>query len=181
MKTLVVYKSKTGYVENYAKWISQDLKCDLKKIDDVDTDLLIQYDTIVYGGGLYAVGINGIDLIKSNYDTLSNKNIIVFMSGASPYREDIIDEIVEQNFTENQKSKIKFFYLRGGFNYYKLNLKDKLLMRLLQLKLKSKSILKIKLTPDERGMLSAYSKPIDFTRKEKIRPIIEYLKILNLS
>jgi len=39
--------------------------------------------------------------------------------------------------------------------------------------------LKRKRTPDEKGMLAAYSKPIDCAKKENIRELIEFAKSLD--
>ena len=41
---------------------------------------LAEYDTIVFGGALYAAGINGLRIIKNNFDVLAGKKIIVFTS-----------------------------------------------------------------------------------------------------
>ncbi len=71
---VVIYKSKTGFAKKYAEWISEALKCDIKENTKLSLDDLIQYDTIIYGGGLYAVGINGINLIKNNFEALKEKN-----------------------------------------------------------------------------------------------------------
>lgn len=71
------------------------------------------------------------------------------------------------------KSRSKFFYLRGGFNYNKLPLFDKVVMTLLKWKLKTKK--KEELTPDDIGMLEAYDKPVDFTRKSNIEEIVAYV------
>jgi hypothetical protein len=38
--------------------------------------------------------------------------------------------------------------------------------------------LKREKTLDEKGMLAAYSKPIDFTKKEKIEELVKYVKHL---
>ncbi len=54
MKTIVVYKSKSGYTKTYAEWISSELNCDLKCAEDIKIDELLKYDVIIYGGGLYA-------------------------------------------------------------------------------------------------------------------------------
>jgi hypothetical protein len=32
--------------------------------------------------------------------------------------------------------------------------------------------------PDEKGMLAAYANPMDFTKKENIRPLIDYARSL---
>ena len=46
------------------------------------------------------------------------------------------------------------------------------MMTLLKWKLKSKK----ELTPDERGMLTAYSQPVDFTKQKYIDELISYIK-----
>jgi len=120
------------------------------------------------------VGIEGLKLITHNLDILKGKKVIVFAVGASPYREEIVNEVRDKNFTKEEKKYIHFYYLRGGFNYTKLPLSDKILMKLLYLKLKRKKVL----TPDEKGMLNAYQKPADFTRKDNIKEIISYVRSL---
>ncbi len=67
---------------------------------------------------------------------------------------------------------IPLFYLRGGFDYSKLDFPNKILMKLFQWKL----MLKRTKTPDERGMLMAYSKPMDAAKQERIKPIVEYVQ-----
>lgn len=144
---------------------------------EINTEIFKDYDVIIYGGSLHAVGIEGIKLLKDNLNHLIDKKLIVFAVGASPSREETVKEIKQNNFTREQLGKIRFFYLRGGFNYNKLPFIDKVLMKLLQLKLKMKK----SLAPDEKGMLNAYNKPVDFTRKENIEDIISYIRSLKME
>ena len=51
-KIAVVYKSKYGSTEKYAHWIAEDIKADIFKTDNVKLDILLNYDTIVYCGGI---------------------------------------------------------------------------------------------------------------------------------
>lgn len=171
MKTVVIYKSKTGFTKKYAEWIAEELSADIFQGSKVNADVLATYDTVVYGGGLYAGGINGIKLIKRNLDKLKDKKVIAFATGASPAKEETIREIENNNFSVEQQKHIKFFYLRGGFDYNRLNPFYKILMTLLKSKLKSKTELK----PDEKGMLEAYEEPVDFTNKKNIDEIISYV------
>ena len=173
MKTIVIYKSKTGFTRKYAEWIAEDLSADTFDISKVTINILTAYDTIIYGGSLYAVGIIGVKLITQNIDKLKDKKIVVFATGASPSREDGINEVIDKNFTQEQQKYIKFFYLRGGFNYSKLNLFDKFLMTLLKWKIKNKK--QEELSSDEIGMLAIYDKPVDFTEKKNIDRIITYV------
>lgn len=137
--------------------------------------MLMAYDTVIYGGGLYAVGINGVELITQNLDKLKGKKVVVFATGASPSREEVISEVRNKNFTSEQQKHIRFFYLRGGFNYRKLKAFDKMLMTLMKWKIKMKR--KTELTPDERDLLAAYDKPVDFARKKNIDEIISYVTL----
>lgn len=175
IKTLVIYKSKTGFTKKYAEWISENLSADIFEVSNVTIDMMTTYDTIIYGGSLQAVGINGVKLITQNIDKLKDKKVVVFATGASPSREDVINEVINSNFTIDQQKYIKFFYLRGGFNYNKLNFFDKVLMTLLKWKIKKKKQIGEDLTPDEIGMLAAYDNPVDFTIKKNIDKIIAYV------
>jgi len=49
---------------------------------------------------------------------------------------------------------------------------DKLLMTLFKWVIQRKK----ELTPDEKGMLEAYKKPVDYTRKENVQEIVSYIK-----
>jgi len=173
MKAIVIYKSKTGFVKKYAQWIAEELSADISEASKVTIDTLTPYDTVIYGGGLYASGINGVKLITQNLNKLKGKIIVVFASGASPSRVDAISEVKNNNFTAEQQKQIEFFYLRGGFDYNRLNTFYKMIMLLLKWKLKTRT--KAGLTPDESGMLTAFDKPVDFTSKENIYEIISYV------
>lgn len=174
MKAVVIYRSKTGFTKKYAEWIAEDLACDIFEVSRASSNMLSQYDTIIFGGSLHAVGINGVKFIKENLNKLKDKKVVVFATGATPPREEDISKVWDSNFTAEQQKYIKVFYMRGGFDYNKLNLIDKLLMTLLKLKIKSKN--KKVRTPDEKGMLATYNKPVDFTRKKNIEELINYVK-----
>lgn len=175
MRTLVIYKSQTGFTKKYAKWIAEDLTADIINVSEMNIDRLQNYDTIIYGGGLYAGGISGIKAITKNIDKIKEKRIIVFATGVCPGRDEELEQVKKANFTDDKQKYIKFFYLRGGFNYQKLNFSNKILMSLLKLKLRLKT--KKNLTSDERGMLAVYNKPVDFTNKKKICNLIEYVTL----
>ena len=173
MKTVVIYKSKTGFAKKYALWIAQTLSADLFEASSVNADLFNCYDTVIYGAGLYAGGINGLSYITGNLAKLKNKKVVAFATGISPYRQETVSEVRNKNFTAEEQKHIHFFYLRGGFDYNKLRFFDKALMRLLKYKLGLKR--KEELTDDERGMLASYAEPLDFAKKENINELINYV------
>jgi menaquinone-dependent protoporphyrinogen IX oxidase len=171
-KSLVIYKSLSGFTKKYAEWIAQELQADLYDSKDFETGKFADYHVIVFGGSLHAVGISGVGIIKNNLHQLTDKNVIVFGVGASPPRESVLDEVKNKNFTAEQQQKIKFFYLRGGFDYDKLDLPNKFLMSLMKLRILMKT--KKNRSSDEIGLLAAYQKPMDCTRKENIKTIVAY-------
>ena len=59
-----------------------------------------------------------------------------------------------------------------GFDYSKLTANDNLKhMKMLKVKLQKTK----ERTEDEQGMLDAYDTPVDFSDKENIRPLIEFV------
>jgi menaquinone-dependent protoporphyrinogen IX oxidase len=172
--TIVIYKSKTGFAKRYAEWIAEELKCDIRENEKLTLEDIRCYDTIICGGGLYASGINGINFIKSNYDMLKTKNLVVFATGATPPYQDDLDQVWTTNFSEEQRNNIKMYYFRGGFDFSKLSAGNKFLMTMMKAKLKSQK------NPDSdvKDLLEAYNKPVDFTDRKNIAPLIELVKEL---
>ena len=66
MKTVVVYKSISGFTKKYAEWIAEELEADLFRKEKINIAILLKYDIIIYGGSLHAVGISGVSIIKNN-------------------------------------------------------------------------------------------------------------------
>lgn len=170
MKTVVVYKSISCFTKKYAEWIAEELEADLLGVEKIDIDILLKYDIIIYGGSLHAVGISGVNIIKNNLNKLKDKNIIIFTTGASPSKESTISEVKDSNFSVKEQKQLQFYYFRGGFDFNKLNFTNKILMTLMKWKIK----LKRHKTPDEKGMLAAFSKAMDFTKKKNIKELLEY-------
>jgi len=172
-QTVVVYRSISGFTKKYALWIAEELTADIWDSRKMDAKKLLGYDVIVFGGSLHAVGINGLSFIKDNIQRLVGKKIVVFAVGASPPTDNLVEEIKKRNFIE--LPNVKLFYLRGGFNFRKLDLNNKILMALFKVRIKMKK----EKTPDEVGMLAAYSKPLDCTKKDNIKELVTYTKTLH--
>lgn len=173
-KAVVIYKSKYGSTKKYSKWIAEKLNCDLLEEKDVNEKELLSYDKIIFGGGLYASGINGISLITKNFNKIKDKKLVVFTVGlADPDKEEQFTSILEKNFTDEMKEKIKIFHLRGGINYKTLSIVHKTMMAMLISVMKKKK--EEELSEDDKLMLETYGKEIDFIDNEKINPIVSYI------
>ena len=82
-KSIVVYKSKTGFTEKYAQWIADDLHCDAVCLEKFSISEVARYDALIFGGGIHAGKINGIRFIRNNLPLFAGKKMIVFATGAT--------------------------------------------------------------------------------------------------
>lgn len=174
MKAAVLYRSKTGFTKKYAEWIAEDLSVEAHNLDAVENlnELLQGIDTLVFGGGLYAIGINGLKKLLNDVSKTDIRNVFVFCTGLSIDSEEVQKEIYSNNLKDVDKGNIKLYYYRGGFDYRKLNLTDQLLMRLLKLKIEIKKKRK-PLASDELGMLAVFHRQVDFTDRNHVRKLVK--------
>jgi menaquinone-dependent protoporphyrinogen IX oxidase len=171
-KAIVVYSTISGFTKKYAEWIAEDLVAKAVSLRDFTVQEAQCSDIIVYGGNLYAVGIKGLKKFKKKVQTLENKTIVIFACGASPDRQDILEDVIKHNFSEQEKARYPFFYLRGGFDFKKLDLFNKILMALMKWVLATKK----HRTEDEEGMLASFAHPEDYTQRENIKRLVEFCR-----
>jgi hypothetical protein len=98
--------------------------------------------------------------------------IVIFAVGASLPQAGIEERIRTANLTGPLERDIPLFYLQGGFDYSKLGRMIRILMKLIKWGLMSKK----DRTPNEEAMLSAYEHPLDATKPENVRPLIDYIR-----
>ena len=115
MKAIVIYKTKYGSAKTYAEWIGEELNCEVAEAKSVTIEQLEKYDTIIYGGGLYAEIINGVSLITKNIDKLRDKKVAIYTTGITPIDcRDYYDKIVVgKNFKNGVPDFIKLFNFTG--------------------------------------------------------------------
>ncbi len=174
MKTIVIYKSKYGSTEKYARWIKEELLCDIKEAKEVKAEELYDYDTIIYGGGLYAEVINGASLITRRFNELKDKNLIFYTTGVTPieYREYYDDLVIKKNFKEDMKEKIKVFNFLGKMVTEELSPVHRMAIKNL------KKIMSAKKNPSkmEKLLIDLCDVDADLTDKKAIAPLIDYVK-----
>lgn len=174
MGTIVVYRSLSGFTKKYAGWIAGELGAPCVELGDFRRQAVADGDVVVFGGSLHAVGINGYRKFSRLLAGRKLKRLVVFAVGASPAREGVEEIIRRENFSAEEALDIRLFYLRGGFDYGKLDWYNRLLMKLLKAKLR----LRKRRGPDEEGMLKAYDRPLDVTKKENVAELVAYVKSL---
>jgi len=174
MNPVVVYKSKYGSTKTYAEWISKELGCSVFDAKDVKINDLLKYDTIIYGGGLYAEVIAGVTLITKNIEKLEGKRIVVFTTGITPINcRDYYDKlVVEKNFKGYTKERIKVFNFLGKMILDELSFVHRTAIKSL------KKLMSEKENPSEmeKLLITLCDCDGDFTDKNSITELIDYVK-----
>ena len=174
MNAIVIYKTKYGSTKTCAEWIAKQLDCEIAEAKSVSVNDLQNYDTIIYGGGLYAEVINGVTLITKNIDSLKDKKIAIYTTGITPLDcRDYYDKyVVEKNFKNGVPENIKLFNFMGKMVLDELTPVHRAALKTL------KKIMSSKKDPSEmeKLLIELCDADGDFTNIEEIKPLIDYIK-----
>ena len=173
MKTIIIYKSHTGFTERYARWIGEALSCDTSSFKEFKTANLKNYDLVIYGGRVHAGKIDGLKKMKQLLAAVGSPKLVIFATGATPKEEeDIINGMWKGNLSEEELATIPHFYMPSGLNYEKMGFLDRSIMKMLSKMLSKKK----DKTEVEAGSMQAISSSHDISSKDYITPLIEYYK-----
>lgn len=153
MSKVIVYKSKTGHTERYAKMLSEELDIPCysykeAKVSDNDKVIFLSY--------IYASKIMGLSKALNKYNI---KAIIAV--GALAYSKDYVNTLKQTNNIDKP-----FFYLRGGIDYSKLNFIFRKFLPII-----GKDIAK-----DDKELLNLFKNGGDFVTKDNLKDVINHLK-----
>lgn len=171
-KGIILYQSKYGATKKYANWLKEETNFECIETKSAEIKKVAGYDIIILGGGIYASGIAGLSFLKKNYSVIKDKKIAVFCVGASPYEESAFKQIVEHNFASDIK-EIPCFYCRGAWDEESMSFKDKTLCKMLQKAVSKKDPSTYEIW--EKALMCAVGQKCDWTDKEYLKPIIEFV------
>lgn len=162
MNKIIIYGSKYGSTEKYAKELSKRISVNAIEYDKINN--INDYDYIIYLGSLYAGGVLGLSKTLKKIKDLSNKEFIIVTVGiADPTDENNtnhIKNLIKKQISEEIYNKSKIFHIRGAIYYSKLDFKHKLMMKLLYNK--TKKIPEEEQNAEIKAMLETYNKEADF-------------------
>ena len=153
MSKVIMYKSKTGHTERYAKMLSEELDIPCysykeAKVNDNDEVIFLSY--------IYASKIMGLSKVLNKY----NVKVIIAV-GALAYSKDYVNTLKQTNNIDKP-----FFYLRGGIDYSKLNFIFRKFLPII-----GKDIAK-----DDKELLNLFNNGGDFVTKDNLKDVINHLK-----
>jgi len=171
-KIAVIYKSHYGTTKQYAEWIAEVLGASLLEASSVKPQQLMDYDIVIYGGGLYAGGILGVKLVTKH----PCKSLVVFTVGLADPEITDYSNTLSQSFSPERLAQAKIFHLRGGVDYSKLKFLHKAAMAMVKKVAEKK--LAAERTSEDNAALEAYGRKVNFMDKAAIAPLVEYVKSL---
>ena len=172
MKTIVIYNSQAGFTKRYARWIAESTGADCLELSVAKKKDLTTYEAIIFGGWACAGNISKISWFKNNIAKWTDKKLVAFCVGGSPIDNPEIQPSLERIFSESELKKVNVFYCPGGFNYEKMSVPSKLMMKMFLKTLKAKK----NKTEEEREMIKMISTSYDISNKKYIEPILQCLK-----
>ena len=174
----VIYASHYGFTEAYARWIAEELSGDLLEAKRVQSEDLRRYHTVIYGGGLYAGGVNGISLLTENFETLQGKNLFLFTVGAADVtdQENIasIRGSLARVLTPPMLDAFSIYHLRGGLRYSRMSMIHRTMMTMLRKVLLKKP--EAELRSEDRALLETYGQDVSFLDRAAIVPLVEDIR-----
>lgn len=171
-KILVLYKSKYGATEQYARLLAQTQQWDICPLADSGEKNLKEYEGILFAGGIYASGIAGIRELEKRFEEIKDQKIAVFCVGASPMDEMNLE--IKQRNLRGKLSGIPLFYGRGAWDESKMSFKDQLLCSILQKAVSKKE--PADLEPWMTALLEASGQKCSWVDQKYLEPVIAFFQ-----
>ena len=172
---IIIYGSCYGTTKKYAEELSGRLDCEAVSYENVSD--INSYKTIIYMGGLYAGGVQGMKKTLKKLSDISDKNICIVTVGlADPTDKKNIEHIrknIKTQVSEELYNKALVFHLRGGIDYSELSFLHKKMMGMVYKKAVSVPV-------EERdaeisAMIETYYKQVDFVDFDSLDSIVQIL------
>ncbi len=172
-RIIVVYKSNYGSTKKYAEWIAEVLNADLYERSKITKEVIDGCTTIIYGGGVYAGNIIGLNSLLKKYENVKAKQMIVFAVGASPVSDET-EKFINEALAKVGLKSVKGFYLRGALDEENMNVIHRTMMKMMRKSLSKKDESDLEYWAQE--MVANGGEAVDWTDKKNINEMIKYIK-----
>ncbi len=172
-KILLVYQSKTGFTQSYARQAAKETGCELLRLKDATAKKLSEYDGVVFGSRAHAGRIDRYAKMRRLLQRSGVKNFALFVTGATPNKaKETVEDFWKQNLAEQELSKLPHFYLQSGLCYEKMGLSDRLLMKMAAAMLRKKE----EKSAEDQAFEAAISNSYDISSEQYLEPLVEWIR-----
>ena len=148
----------------------------IKAIDYKDLKDADQYDRVIYMGAIYARGVTGLK--KTIGKMTSVKELFIVTVGMV----DPEDKVFFDSFREALKAQVpaqlfdekKLFHLRGAIDYGQLELKYRILMKMMYSQ--ASKLPEDQLTAEFKAVIATYGKKVDYVDFDALKPVADAVK-----
>ena len=170
MTPIILYHSRTGFTQQYATWLSEDLHCPALPYRERGSIDWFKYDTVLFGSWFHAGSIMGKKWLKQQLPQWKEKHVILFVTGAAPAGE-AQTAAMEQNFIPQEWAQLHAFYLPGGLRYERMGTVDRAMMAVYRRMLRAKE------GPDSLAY-QTICRSFDMAGRTAIQPIVDCCQAL---
>lgn len=171
MKTLVLYESKTGSTAKYAEDIAKRVNADVYPLKKFKLKNMSDYDTIVFGGWIRGGEIQGLNKFLQAWDSISEKNVLIFGTGMSFATKEGREQLINQNLLDMYH--VRFYQVRGSFHFDQLGFVEKMMI-----KASVKQLQGTDLAPEQAALATIIEQPIEWYDHEKMDRIVTVIETL---
>lgn len=179
MSAIIIYGTQYGTSKKYA-----DKLAEITGIEEIDYSCVKEkstYDKVFYVGSLYAGGVKGLKQTVKKLPA-HTEFVVITVGLADPADPENIMNIrvsVCKQVPEELFPKIKFFHLRGGIDYKRLNFKHRTMMAMLYRQVKKRP--EDQLKAEDKMMLETYNQVVDFVDYDSLNPIVDLIHQTDLG
>lgn len=132
---IVIFHSQTGFAQQYATWISEELACPMVALEEASVEDVKGADLIIYGSGVRMSAMRDFPRFRQllqKADVYAPGHVIVWANGGTPHHRDRDWKPAASSFTPTELARgdYQYFYLEGGVTFEGLPKLDHYLLRL---------------------------------------------------
>lgn len=172
---IIIYGSKYGASKRYAEELAR--RTGIQAIDYHNIKNASAYSTVIYIGGLYAGGVEGLSKLVGHTPDDGRRRWIIVTVGlsdpAEPSTARDIETALRRQLPAGVFGHTATSHLRGAIDYSKLSSAHRVIMKLMYMSLK-------KTPPENRSastqaLIDTYNQKVDFVDFSSLDPIIAAL------
>jgi menaquinone-dependent protoporphyrinogen IX oxidase len=131
MQGIIIYKGKYGATQQYAAWLSEDLKLPVTAESNIKGEALKKYDFLVIGTSVYIGKLQIESWLRNNLSLLEHKKIFFFQVAATPVEQLEKRQAYNTAGIPNElQQNCEFYFLPGKMIMEDLSWKDRIMLKM---------------------------------------------------
>jgi menaquinone-dependent protoporphyrinogen IX oxidase len=168
MKGVIIYKGKYGATQQYAEWLSKELRLPLLSPENLTASNLRLDDFIIIGSSVYMGRLLLKKWLKKNADILQNKKVFFFIvCGTPPTQNEKLEVVAKNNIPAILKHSAIYFF-QGKMKSSKLSWMDRFALKMGAM-LEKNPVTKKEMLQD-----------FDAVKKENINALVNAVKVFSM-